>query len=573
MKSKIISLLLIVTFVNLFVSCQKKEKKISADLVLTNGKIVTIEDNYPQAEAVAIKGDTIMAVGKKADINQLVGDSTMVVDLKGKLALPGFIESHAHFTGYGKSQQILKLRNAKNWDDIIFMVAEAAEISNPGDWILGRGWHQDKWTPKVEENIEGFPVHRLLSEVAPYNPVMLNHASGHAIIANKKAMEIAGVDKNTKDPAGGEIVRDAQGNLTGVFKETAESLIGSKFQKYLAKKSKIEKKKYFAEQMKLADKKCIEFGITTLHDAGTSFEKINIMKELFEKGELNVRLNVMIGESNKAIKENIKNYKLKGYANNKLSVFAIKRFIDGALGAGSAWMLKNYSDNPGNFGIQTIPLKEIRETAKIALENGLQVATHAIGDKANRTVLDIYEEFYNKSENKNLRWRIEHAQHLSKKDIPRFAKIGVIPAMQTIHCTSDAPYVINRLGKKRAEEGAYVWRKLLNSGVKIPNGTDAPIEDIAPMPNFYAAVTRISTDGKPFYPAQKMTRMEALKSYTIYGAMAAFEEKIKGTLKKGKLADITVLSKDILTIPENEILSVKTVYTIIGGKIVYKDDK
>lgn len=573
MKLKIISFLLILTFASLLVSCQKEEKKITADMVLTNGKIVTVDDNYPEAEAIAIKGDTIMAVGNKADINKLIGDSTEVVDLKGKLAVPGLIESHAHFTGYGKSRQILKLREAKNWDDIIFMVAEAVETSNPGEWILGRGWHQDKWDPKVEENVEGFPIHRLLSEVAPYNPVMLNHASGHALIANKKAMELAGVDKNTKDPAGGEIVRDSQGNPTGVFKENAESLINDKFQDYLAKKSKMEMKKYFSDQMKLADKKCIEFGITTLHDAGASFEKIDLMKELVEKGELNVRLNVMIGESNKAIKENIKNYKINGYGNNHLSVFAIKRFMDGALGARSAWMLKDYSDNPGNSGIQTIPLKVMKETAQIALDNGLQVAVHCIGDKANRTVLDVYEEFYKKSENKDLRWRIEHAQHLSVKDIPRFAEIGVIPAMQTIHCTSDAPYVISRLGKKRAKDGAYVWRKLLDSGVKIPNGTDAPVEEIEPMPNFYSAVTRRTSEGKLFYPDQKMTRMEALKSYTIYGAIAAFEEDIKGSLKKGKLADITVLSKDILTIPENEIPTTKAVYTIIGGKIVYKDDK
>lgn len=573
MKSKITSLLLILIFVTLFVSCEKNEKKVFADLVLTNGKIVTVEDNLPEAEAVAIKNDTIMAVGIKSDIAMLIGDSTQVIDLQGKLAVPGLIESHAHFTGYGKSRQILKLREAKNWDDIIFMVAEAAEVSNPGEWILGRGWHQDKWDPKVKDNVEGFPVHRLLSEVAPYNPVMLNHASGHALIANKKAMELAGVDKNTKNPAGGEIVKDSKGNPTGVFKENAENLIKDKFKEYLAKKSKTERKKYFAEQMKLASKKCLEFGITTLHDAGSTFEEIDLMKELVEKGELNVRLNVMIYEKNKVIKSKINEYKIKGFGNNHLSVFAIKRFIDGALGARSAWFLKDYSDNPGNTGIQTIPVSTMKETAEIALENGLQVAVHCIGDKANRTILDIYEEFYKKSENKDLRWRIEHAQHLSKKDIPRFAEIGVIPAMQTIHCTSDAPYVVKRLGKKRAEEGAYVWRKLLDSGIKIPNGTDAPVEEIEPMPNFYAAVTRKLADGTTFYPDQKMTRIEALKSYTIYGAYAAFEEDIKGSIKKGKLADITVLSKDILTVPEEEILTAKAVYTIIGGKVLYKDDK
>lgn len=573
MKLRILSLISIFIFSLFFVSCGKEDKKVYADLVLNNGKIVTVEDDYPEAEAIAVKNDTIMSVGKNVDINKLIGDSTEVVDLQGQLAVPGFIESHAHFTGYGKSLQILNLREAKNWDDIVFMVMEAVETSNPGEWILGRGWHQDKWDPKVEENVDGFPVHRLLSEIAKYNPVMLSHASGHALIANQKAMDIAGVNKNTINPDGGEIVRDSDGNPTGVFKEMAEDLIEDKFDEYLAKKSKANKKKYFADQMRLANKRCLEFGITTFHDAGAEFEKISLMKELIDKNELDIRLNVMIYEKNSKIKKYINDYKFKGYGNNRLSVIAIKKFIDGALGARSAWLLKEYSDNPGNAGIQTIPLKEMKETAQLALDNGLQVAVHCIGDKANRTVLDVYEEYYDKNENKDLRWRIEHAQHLSVQDIPRFAKIGVIPAMQTIHCTSDAPYVNIRLGQKRASEGAYVWRKLMETGVKIPNGTDAPVEGINPMPNFYSAITRKTSEGKAFYPEQKMTRMEALKSYTINGAYAAFEENLKGSLKKGKLADITVLSKDIMTIPEEEISATKAVYTIIGGKIVYKDDK
>ncbi len=569
MKNKILFAGLILAV--LFSGCA--EQQVTAELVLTNGKIITLEKSLPDAEAVAINADTIFAVGTKAEIEKLIGDETEVIDLKGKLAIPGFIDSHAHFTGFGKSMQILDLKKARNWDEIVFMVADAAERMKPGEWILGRGWHQEKWDPRPQPNVNGFPVHDLISKAAPYNPVLLSHASGHAIMANRKAMDMAGINDATADPAGGTIVRDKNGMAIGVFKENAELLIEDVYDRYIESKSEAAKKEYYSSQIKLANDKCLELGITTVFDAGIEFDRIDLYKELADSGQLGVRLWVMIYEENEDIIAKIGDYKLTGYGNNHLTVGGIKKLMDGALGSRSAWFLQGYSDMPSNTGLQTITKADLEETARIALENNLQVGVHCIGDKANREVLNIYEKYYKQSESKDLRWRIEHAQHISIHDIPRFAEIGVIAAMQSIHCTSDAPYVENRLGRKRAEEGAYVWRKLLDSGAIISNGTDAPVEHIDPIACYYSAVTRKLSDGTSFYPDQKMTRMEALESYTINGAYSGFEENIKGSLKPGKLADITVLSKDILTIPENEILSTKVLYTIVGGKVLYKTDK
>ena len=548
-----------------------EEKKETADLVLMNGKIITVDDSGPEAKAVAVRGDTIWALGSKYEIEKLIGDNTQVIDLKGASAYPGFIDSHAHLLGIGGAALNLDLTKAKNWDEIIFQVAEAVQKARPGDWILGRGWHQEKWDPVPEPNVEGYPLHDVLSQASPYNPVVLTHASGHALFANAKAMKIAGIDTSTPDPEGGKIVRDSLGNAIGVFEETAEDLITTKLDEYLNSRSAEMIREEELKKIKLASEECLSKGITTLHDAGESFKSIDLFKELAGKSELDLRLYVMIGEPNKELKKRINDYKMVGYGNNFLTVRSIKKYIDGALGSRGAWMLEPYDDLPDHTGLNVTPLSDIKETAKIAIENGFQLCTHAIGDRGNREILNLYANaFKENSGKKDLRWRIEHAQHLSKEDIPRFAKLGVIAAMQAVHCTSDAVFVPKRIGDTRAEEGAYVWRKLIDSGAVICNGTDAPVEDVDPIPCFYAAVTRRLSDGTEFYPEQKMTRMEALKSYTINGAYAAFEENIKGSLRKGKLADITVLSNDLLTCGDEEILNTKVLYTIVGGKIKYQ---
>ncbi len=542
-----------------------------ADLVLTDGKVVPVEDGVPEAQAIAIAGGRIVALGTSADMKRYVGPSTEVIDVKGQLVIPGFIESHGHFTGVGEAQLRLKLAGVQSWDEIVAMVAAAVKMAKPGQWIIGRGWHQEKWTAPPTPNVEGFPTHASLDAVSPDNPVVLTHASGHASFANAKAMEVSGVTRATPNPPGGEILKDSAGNPTGLFRETAEGLIrvGAGEPKPTPAEAAARARKV----LELAAQESLSRGITTFEDAGSSFATIDLMKRMVDEGQMGVRLWVMVREGNEREAPRLAQYRMIDYGNGHLTVRAIKRQIDGALGSRGAWLLQPYSDKPDSTGLNTTPPASIAETARLAIQNGYQLCVHAIGDRANRETLDIFEQAFRANPTKrDLRWRVEHAQHLSPADIPRFGRLGVIAAMQGIHCTSDAPYVLARLGARRAEEGAYVWQKLMKSGAIVSNGTDAPVEDVDPIPSYYASVSRKLKDGSVFYPDQRMSRMEALKSYTINGAYAAFEETNRGSLKPGKYADITVLSKDILTVPEDEIPSAKVVFTIVGGKVKYRQD-
>ena len=546
-----------------------------ADLVLRNGKIVTMESATPQVQALAARGGKIIALGTNQQMQSYVGPATDVVDLNGRLAIPGFIEGHGHFMGLGSSKMELNLRDAKNWNQIVGMVAAAAKEAKPGTWILGRGWHQAKWDPAPSPNVRGFPLHDELSKVSPHNPVWLVHASGHAGFANAEAMRLAGINKSTPDPEGGEILKDAQGNPTGLFNEQAQALIGSALDSYRSKLPRAELDAEARQQVDLAVHECLSKGITTFEDAGSPLPTVDLLKALAVDGKLGLRLWVMLRTSNGILAPNLKKYYTIGAGDDHITVRAIKRQIDGALGSRGAWLLAPYSDLPANApnrsGLATEDPADIRKTAELAIANGYQLCVHAIGDRANREVLDIYESVFREHpEKKNLRWRVEHAQHLNAADIPRFAKLGVIASMQGIHCTSDAPYVLLRLGPQRAEEGAYVWQKLMKSGAVVSNGTDTPVEDVDPIACYYASVTRKLKDGSVFYPGQRMSRMEALRSYTVNNAYAAFEEPVKGSLKVGKLADVTVLSKDILTIPDDEIPSARVDYTIVGGKVLFQ---
>jgi hypothetical protein len=543
------------------------KKSQTADLALINGKIVTMEKSKPVVEALAIRGSRILAVGSNQAIKSRIGDSTRTIDLEGKLAIPGFIESHGHFNSLGYSKMQLDLMKVKNWDEVVDMVKAAVSKAKPGEWIRGRGWHQEKWDRVPKPNVDGLPFHDSLSRISPANPVLLRHASGHSCFANAKAMELAGIDEKTPNPEGGEIVKDKNGNPIGIFRETAQRRLRKAQDDYLAKRTPKQVKEEQLKAIQLADQACLANGVTTFHDAWTSFETIEIYKQLFRENKLGVRINAMIGEPNERLVQDISKYKILDFADHHLTVRSIKRLIDGALGAHGAWLLEPYNSLPTSVGLNTEPIDAMKVTARIAIENGFQLCTHAIGDRGNRETLDIYEEAFKKHPGKkDLRWR----QHLHPEDLPRFAKLGVIASMQPNHCTSDAPYVIKRLGEKRAKQGAYMWRKLIDSGAVICSGTDVPVENINPIANFYAAVTRKTKDGSVFYGEQKMTREEALRSYTLNGAYASFEEDIKGSLTPGKLADITVLSRDIMTIPDDEILSTEVLYTIVGGKILYK---
>ncbi len=565
---------LLISFLSLFlfiVGCESE--KFEADLVILNGNIETLDSLQNKFSALAVKADTICALGSDEEVSALIGKETKVTTLNGETVIPGFTDSHAHFMGLGKSKMNLDLSKAQNWNGVIAEVVAQAEKTNPGEWIIGRGWHQEKWDPAPYPNVDGYPVHDMLSKAAPYHPVMLTHSSGHAIFANEKAMLLAGIDDSTKDPDGGRIVRDKNGHAIGVFEETAEELIRKKYAEHLNSKSPEELDRMMEEQFELATEECLRNGITSFHDAGETFKTIDFMKSMADSGLLKLRLYVMVDDKIDKLARLLNEYKLIGYANNYLTVRSIKVYADGALGSRGAWMLEPYNDMPGHTGLNVTPLNELRSIARLAFDNGFQLCTHAIGDRGNRETLNIYEKtFAGDTTKTDLRWRIEHAQHLSSRDINRFSELGVIAAMQGVHCTSDAPFVIKRLGRSRAAEGAYVWRKLTDGGVIICNGTDAPVEDVSPINSYYSSVTRKRSDGETFFPEQKMTRLEALKSYTINGAYASFDENIKGTLEIGKLADITILSQDLLTVPEDEILSTEVITTIVGGKIRYQKD-
>ena len=566
---KFFLLTLSLLIIGLFFSCgQKKEP---ADLVLTNGKIVTVDDTKPEAEALAVRGDVIIAVGSNKEIQPYIAQATKVIDLEGKLATPGFIDAHGHFTSIGQAKMRLDLMHVKNWDEIVAMVKEAVQKAQPGEWILGRGWHQEKWDKTPEPNVDGLPFHHSLSKVSPDNPVMLSHASGHASFANAKAMELVKITKETPNPKGGEIVKDSDGNPIGAFRETAQGLLRKAMSDFLEKRTPEQIEAQRRQVIELAAQECLSKGITSFHDAGSSFETIDLFKEFVEEGKLGIRLWVMIRVSNERLKERLSEYKIIGMGENHLTVRAIKRSLDGALGPHGAWLLEPYADLPTSTGLNTTPIEVLKETARLAIENDFQLCIHAIGDRANQETLNTFEEAYKAHpDKKGLRWRIEHSQHLHPDDIPRFGQLDVIASMQGIHCTSDGPWVFKRLGEKRAEEGAYVWQKLMKSGAIICNGTDAPVEDVDPIACFYATVTRKMKDGTIFYPDQRMTREEALRSYTLNCAYAAFQEDILGSIAPGKLADITVLSKDIMTVPDDEILSTEVLYTIVGGKVLYQ---
>ena len=535
-----------------------------ADLVLMNGRIVTMDAANPVVEAVAARGQDLVVVGSNADVDRLIGPETEVIDLGGAFAVPGLIEGHGHFLSLGRASMQLDLRTVADFDEIVAMVGAAAADAEPGQWILGRGWHQEKWAATPEPNVSGLPYHDVLSAVSPANPVMLTHASGHAAMVNAAAMEMAGIDDATPDPPGGEIVRDPSGRAIGVLLETAENLVASQLD--------LEWDEATVRRMvELASQESLAKGITSFQDAGSSFRQVELLQRMASSGELPIRLWVMLSEGNQELAEGLPGYRVYREGEGYLTVGGIKRWVDGALGSHGAWMLEPYTDLPESTGLNIVTPDELRESARLAAEYGLQLCSHAIGDRANRVTLDIYQETIDsRPDGSDLRWRVEHAQHLNPDDIPRFEELGVIAAMQAVHCTSDGPWVPLRIGDERSETGAYVWRSLLDSGAVIAGGTDVPVESVDPIPDYQAAVTRVMNTGIAFYPEQSMTREEALRARTLDAAYAAFEEDIKGSLEVGKLADVTVLSRDLLAVADEEIAGTNVLYTIVGGKVGYR---
>jgi predicted amidohydrolase YtcJ len=532
-----------------------------ADLVLRNAVVHTVDAKRPRAEAVAIRANRIVAVGTNAEAQGFVGPRTRVLDLAGSTVVPGFDDSHAHLLGIGFARLDVDLVGTRGYAEAVERVAAAVKTRKPGEWVRGRGWHEGKWDAPPPGAVRGFPTHAALTAVSPDNPVVLERADGHAVLANARAMTLKGVTRATAAPTGGEIVRDASGEPTGVFVDNAQGLV--------------EPPGRTPEEVRrgldLAMDECLAKGVTSLTDAGAGRDELALYREAAADGTLRMRLYVMA--AGLPMMRALGRPEV-GLGGGLLTVRTVKLYADGALGSRGAALLEPYSDDPGNKGLLVTPPTEILEAARFALSHGFQVATHAIGDRANRVVLDTYEVALSEHpEAKDPRFRIEHAQILDGADIPRFGKLGVLAAMQGIHCPSDRPWAPTRLGEARVAEGAYAWRKLLASGAHIMNGTDAPVEDVSPIQNFHATVTRQDASGQPpggWDPDQKLTREEALRTMTLDAAYGSFAEGEKGSIEVGKLADLVVLSQDILAVPDDSLMKTEVLATIVDGRVLYE---
>ncbi len=538
----------------------------SATLVLLNGNVITLEDDIPKAEAVAVTGDTILAVGSNTKILQFKTEKTKVIDLAGKTVVPGLIDAHLHFPLLGKRLKLVYLDETRSYQEVLKIVKQAVERAEPGEWIMGSGWHTANWTDKT------YPDNRELNIIAPENPVYLSGMAIHAALVNSQILEKAGINRHTPDPKGGRIVKDPEsGEPTGLLLEKAQSLA----QKCFPPETDKIKKENILLSMRVAH----ELGLTGVHDAGVDADTIRLYKELLEEDRLDLRLYVMflVPGDGEVLEQFILKSPEIGLADNRLTIRCIKVFVDGALGARGAVMIDPYSDRPEETGIPVNSQQGIYQVVLKSMQAGYQVAMHTIGDGANLIGLDAVEKALQSVSPENPRIRIEHAQILRPLDIPRFASLGVIPSMQPIHCLMDMGFAEARIGKERMKS-AYAWKSLTDSGARIAAGSDVPdfpVKYTNPLRGIHAAVTRRDLEGNPeggWYPKEKVSRMEAIKMYTLNAAYAAFEEDIKGSLRIGKLADMTVLSKDVLAVPEEEIPEIEILMTILGGRIVFTKD-
>ncbi|HEV7682077.1 MAG TPA: amidohydrolase [Pyrinomonadaceae bacterium] len=535
-----------------------------ADLVFKNGNIYTVNQQQPMAEAVAVKGDRIIFVGSNRVAQNYVGKNTRVIDLGGKTMVPGMTDAHHHLSGVGFRELTLNLEGITNLEAFLAKVKERVDQKQPGEWVTGRGWIETFWTPPV------FPTRWDLDKIAPNNPVFLNRADGHGAVANSAAIKIAGVDKNTPSPFGGEVSKDKQsGEPNGMFLDAAQDLI----QRHIPGTTLAE-----AEQaIILGVKRDVELGWTQVQDPGGSYDDVAIDSKLFSEGKIKLRIYKALSAPGKEALQLFHDGPIIGKYANHLTVRSLKLYADGSLGSRSAALLAPYSDKPETSGFLTIKEEDLQPLLKEALRKGIQIETHAIGDRGNRFILDQYEKAMNavpKAEwkIKEPRWRVEHSQIVNPADISRFKKLGIIPSMQPSHAIGDLHFAPSRLGVERLA-GAYAWQSFIKSGSIIPGGSDAPVERGEPMIEFYAAVARKDMkgfSGEGWHPEEAATREQALKMFTIWPAYAAFEETQRGSIEIAKLADFTIFSADIMKIPEMEILKTRCLMTVIGGEIVYE---
>ena len=555
-------LVTLVLAATILISCQSQA---APPKTIVLGRMVTMDPQLPQVSAVAISNGRFSFVGDQVAALALRGPDTRVIDLEDATAYPGFIDAHLHVAGIGAAQRSVDLTGASSFSELIDRVAARASTLRPGVVVQGRGWHQSKWLKPPAGHIVGFPTHHALSEAVPNHPVVLEHANGHSVLLNQRAMEQVGIDANTIAPEGGVIVM-SDGQPTGLLHETAIDL-AVPLQTYDLQTAE--------ELVKLAQQHLLSEGITTAHDAGASQVDLAAQWAMARRGDLAMRLYSMVYASDEgALSEWLVRGPVINAGKDRLTVRSIKVQADGALGSRTAWLHAPYTDAPNTSGVLTYDLDALSALISDSREDNWQINVHAIGDRANSEVLTVFAPFTDRDSDH--RFRIEHAQHLRLGDGPLFAEQGVIASMQPIHLSSDRPWAIDRLGQRRIVEGAYIWRDLLNAGVIVASGTDAPVEPVDPVANFYAAVTRKTLKGTPetgFEPAQKLTRMEALHAMTLAAAYAGFEEHDKGSIEVGKLADLTILDQDLTTVPEVEILNTEVLLTIVGGEVVYQRDE
>jgi predicted amidohydrolase YtcJ len=547
----------------LMAACQSRPAAERATLIVHNAQVYTMQAAQPTAQAVAVRGDRIVLVGSSEAALELRGRDTRVIDAGGATLIPGIQDAHGHFTGLGESLQVLQLRGTTSFDAIVDMVRARAATARPGEWIRGRSWDQNDWPTK------DWPHHQQLTDAAPNNPVYLTRVDGHAALVNKAALDAAGMTRATVDPAGGRIIRDANGEPAGVVIDSAQALVGSKIPP--ATDVQLE------EQILLADAEARKLGLTMVHDAGTTPTVVAVYKRLIDEGKLKTRLYVMLRGPLSMLEPEFKKGPLINYGGHRLSVRAIKIGADGALGSRGAALLEPYSDEPSTSGFMTTPPEEIYAQTLAASRAGFQTCIHAIGDRGNRVAMDVFERVQGEVPGaRNLRMRNEHAQILDAAEIPRFAALNVIASMQATHATSDMPWVPARIGQARTQEGAYVWQRLIKSGVTLANGSDFPVEEPNPMLGFYAASTRQDASGQPqggWMPDERLSREEMLKSFTWNAAYAAHAEKDLGSLEVGKLADMVLLDQNVMTVAPPQILSTHPLITVIGGEVVYERQK
>ena len=529
-----------------------------ADLIVINAHIYTVDDARPVVSAMAVRDGRIAFTGSVREAMSLKGTGTRVIDAGGRTIIPGMVDAHAHLLGLGQSLRSVPLYGAKSYDEVIARVVARANGVAPGQWILGRGWDQNQWGDTR------FPSHEALSRALPNNPVYLTRVDGHAGLANAAAMRAASVGAATPDPGGGRIERSASGEPSGVFVDNAKELVERAIPRETRAQIRAEIRAAIAESQ--------HWGLVGLHDAGESRATIDLMEEMAKAGEIPFRLYVMVGDDSAAVAHYLARGPQSGLYDNHLWIRSIKLYADGALGSRGAALLEPYSDDPKNHGLLLSAPAHIQDVATRALRAGFQVATHAIGDRGNRLVLDAYAAALEAAPTADHRFRVEHSQIINHDDIPRFAELGVIPSMQAVHQTSDMYWAGARLGLGRLL-GAYAWRSLLNTGVVVPNGSDFPVEAVNPLLSFHSAVARQDAENWPaggWMPEQKMTREEALKSMTIWPAFAGFQEAAMGSLTAGKFADFVILDRDIMTVADRDILGTTVVATYIGGKPVYE---